>query len=182
MDTSVISVLIMSAYVIYFMLPAYLANASALAFGGGTPLDFHRYFNDGRRILGNGVTWRGTLIGTGIGTLIGLLQGILAEVGFSYGILPDNIIQGILLGFFLGAGALIGDAFGSFLKRRIGIERGKPIPLLDQLDLVVGALIFASIVVVIPWDMLLLLFVISIILHLAANIIAYLIGIKDVWY
>ncbi|MDI6724216.1 MAG: CDP-archaeol synthase, partial [Methanobacterium sp.] len=59
---------------------------------------------------------------------------------------------------------------------------GKPIPLLDQLDLVVGALIFASIVVVIPWDMLLLLFVISIILHLAANIIAYLIGIKDVWY
>ncbi len=182
MDTSVISVLIMSAYVIYFMLPAYLANASALAFGGGRPLDFGRYFTDGRRLLGDGVTWRGTLIGTGIGTLIGLMQGILGGYGLSYGILPDNIIQGILLGFFLGAGALIGDAFGSFLKRRIGIERGKPIPLLDQLDLVVGALIFASIVVIIPLDMLLLLFVISIILHLAANIIAYLIGVKSVWY
>ena len=77
---------------------------------------------------------------------------------------------------------MIGDASGSFLKRRIGIERGRPIPLLDQLDFVVGALIFASIIVVIPWDLLLLLFVISIILHLLADIIAYLIGIKDVWY
>jgi CDP-2,3-bis-(O-geranylgeranyl)-sn-glycerol synthase len=172
MDTSVISVLVISVYLIYFMLPAYIANASALAFGGGTPLDFHRKFIDGRRIL----------IGTGIGTLIGLLQGILGEIGLSYGILPDNVIQGILLGLFMGAGALIGDASGSFLKRRIGIERGRPIPLLDQLDFVVGALIFASIIVVIPWDLLLLLFVISIILHLLANIIAYLIGIKDVWY
>ncbi len=182
MDTSVISVLVISVYLIYFMLPAYIANASALAFGGGTPLDFHRKFIDGRRRCGNGATWRGILIGTGIGTLIGLLQGILGEIGLSYGILPDNVIQGILLGLFMGAGALIGDASGSFLKRRIGIERGRPIPLLDQLDFVVGALIFASIIVVIPWDLLLLLFVISIILHLLANIIAYLIGIKDVWY
>lgn len=182
MDTSVISVLVMSAYVIYFMLPAYLANASALAFGGGKPLDFGHNFVDGRRLIGDGVTWRGTLIGIGFGTLVGLLQGIASQTDFVYGILPDSIIQGILLGFFLGAGALIGDAFGSFLKRRIGIKRGRPIPLLDQLDLVVGALIFASIVVDFPVDMLLLLFVISIILHLSANIIAYLIGIKDVWY
>ncbi len=182
MDTSVISVLVMSAYVIYFMLPAYLANASALAFGGGIPVDFRRKFIDGRRIIGDGVTWRGTIIGTSIGALIGLLQGIAGEMGLAYGILPDNIIQGTLLGFFLGGGALIGDAFGSFLKRRLRIERGRPIPLLDQLDLVIGALIFASIVVVIPFDMLLLLSVISIILHLFANIIAYLIGIKNVWY
>lgn len=182
MDTSVISVLIMSAYLIYFMLPAYLANASALAFGGGKPIDFGRNFIDGYRLIGDGVTWRGFLIGTGIGALIGLLQGIAGMYGLSYGILPDTALQGILLGLFLGGGALIGDAFGSFLKRRFGIKRGKPIPLLDQLDLVIGALIFASIVVAIPWDMLLLLFIISIILHLAANIIAYLIGVKSVWY
>lgn len=172
MDTTVISVLNMSAYVIYFMLPAYLANATALAFGGGKPLDFGRNFTDGRRIFGDGVTWRGTLIGTGIGTLIGLLQGILS----------GNIIQGLLLGFFLGAGALIGDACGSFVKRRIKIERGKPTPFLDQLDFVVGALIFASIVVVLPFYMIILVLIISIILHLSANIIAYLLGIKKVWY
>ena len=172
MDTSVISVLNMSAYVIYFMLPAYLANASALAFGGGKPLDFGRNFTDGRRIFGDGVTWRGTLIGTGIGTLIGLTQGLIS----------GNIFQGILLGLFLGGGALIGDACGSFVKRRIKIKRGRPTPFLDQLDFVIGALVFASIIVVIPINMILLILIISVVLHLSANIIAYLIGIKDVWY
>lgn len=172
MDTSVISVLNMSAYVIYFMLPAYLANATALAFGGGKPLDFSKNFTDGRRIFGDGVTWRGTLIGTGIGTLIGLAQGLIS----------GNIVYGILLGLFLGGGALIGDACGSFVKRRIKIERGRPTPFLDQLDFVIGALVFASIIVVIPLNIIILILIISIVLHLSANIIAYLIGIKDVWY
>lgn len=172
MDTSVISVLNMSAYVIYFMLPAYLANATALAFGGGKPLDFNKNFTDGRRIFGDGVTWRGTLIGTGIGTLIGLAQGLIS----------GNIVYGILLGLFLGGGALIGDACGSFVKRRIKIERGRPTPFLDQLDFVIGALVFASIIVVIPLNIIILILIISIVLHLSANIIAYLIGIKDVWY
>ncbi len=56
------------------MLPAYLANVTALAFGGGKPLDFNHKFSDGRQILGNGVTWRGTIIGTIIGTLVGVAQ------------------------------------------------------------------------------------------------------------
>ncbi|MGZ7043229.1 MAG: CDP-2,3-bis-(O-geranylgeranyl)-sn-glycerol synthase [Methanobacterium sp.] len=172
MDTTVISVLNMSAYVIYFMLPAYLANAGALAFGGGNPLDSGKNFTDGRRIFGDGVTWRGTIIGILIGILVGLAQGILS----------GNISQGILLGFFLGLGALIGDACGSFIKRRMKIERGRPTPFLDQLDFVVGALIFASIVVILPFYMIILILIISFILHLSANIIAYLLGIKKVWY
>lgn len=172
MDTSIISVLNMSAYVIYFMLPAYIANAAALTFGGGKPLDFSQKFIDGRRIFGDGVTWRGTIIGTGIGTLIGLIQGLIS----------GNVLEGILLGFFLGAGALIGDACGSFLKRRLKIERGRPTPFLDQLDFVVGALLFASIVISFPFYMIVLIFIISIILHLSANIISYLLGMKEVWY
>jgi len=172
MDTTVISALNMSAYVIYFMLPAYLANATALAFGGGKPLDSGRKFTDGHRIFGDGVTWRGTLIGTGIGSLIGSLQGILS----------GNIIQGILLGFFLGGGALIGDACGSFVKRRMKIKRGQPTPFLDQLDFVVVALLFASTVVILPFYMITLILIISFILHLSANIIAYFLGIKKVWY
>ena len=182
MDTTTISVLNMSAYVIYFMLPAYLANASALAFGGGKPLDSGRNFTDGRRIFGDGVTWRGTLIGAGIGTLIGLLQGIVYMLGLLPITIHLNIIQWILLGFFLGGGALIGDACGSFLKRRMNIERGRPTPFLDQLDFVVGALVFASIIVILPFYMIILILIISFILHLSANIIAYLFGIKKVWY
>ncbi len=182
MDTTVISVLNMSAYVIYFMLPAYLANAGALAFGGGKPLDSGRNFTDGRRIFGDGVTWRGTIIGIIIGTIIGLLQGIVSTTGLLPLIIPENIPQGIILGFFLGMGALVGDACGSFIKRRIKIERGRPTPLLDQLDFVVGALVFASIVVILPYDMIILILIISFVLHLSANIIAYLLGLKKVWY
>lgn len=193
MDASVISVLILSAYVIYFMLPAYLANVSALVFGGGKPLDLGQNFSDGRRIIGNGVTWRGTIIGTLIGTFIGIIQGSVAAyygnifnlipgVTIIPGPIPTSILQGAIIGLFLGGGALIGDAAGSFVKRRIGIERGKPAPLLDQLDFVVGALIFASLIVSIPINMIILILIISIVLHLLTNMIAYLIGMKDVWY
>ena len=172
MDSSVVSVINLSTYAIYFMLPAYLANVTALAFGGGKPLDFNHDFIDGRRILGNGVTWRGTIIGTIIGITIGVVQGIVS----------GNIIQGFLLGFALGGGALIGDACGSFVKRRLKVESGRPAPILDQLDFVVGALVFASLVVVIPVEMIVIILVISVFLHLGANIIAYLFGIKKVWY
>jgi CDP-2,3-bis-(O-geranylgeranyl)-sn-glycerol synthase len=172
MDSSVVSVINLSAYAIYFMLPAYLANVTALAFGGGKPLDFNHDFNDGRRILGNGVTWRGTIIGTIIGTTIGLLQGIIT----------GNILEGFLLGLTLGGGALIGDACGSFIKRRLNVESGRPAPILDQLDFVVGALVFASLIIVIPVEMIVIILVISVFLHLGANIIAYLLGMKKVWY
>ena len=172
MDSSVVSVINLSAYAIYFMLPAYLANVTALAFGGGKPLDFNHNFRDGRRILGNGVTWRGTIIGTIIGITVGLIQGIIT----------GNMLQGFLLGFTLGGGAMIGDACGSFIKRRLKLESGRSAPILDQLDFVVGALVFASLIVVIPLEMIIIILIISIFFHLGANVIAYLFGIKKVWY
>lgn len=172
MDSNFINVFVLSMYAIYFMLPAYLSNVSALAFGGGTPLDFNHNFRDGRRIFGKGVTIRGILVGTLIGTIVGSVQGFVS----------GNILQGILLGFCLGCGALIGDACGSFIKRRIKIDSGKPAPILDQLDFVVGALFFASFVVVVPLNMIILILIISIFLHLGANMIAYILGLKDVWY
>ncbi len=172
MNPDIINILNMIAYVIYFMLPAYLANVSALTFGGGVPLDSGHDFRDGRRILGDGVTWRGSIIGTLIGTLIGIIQGILS----------GNILQGLLLGFTLGAGALLGDASGSFIKRRLNIGRGRPAPILDQLDFVVGALLLSYLIVPLEPILILLVLIITIILHLSANILAYSIGIKDVWY
>lgn len=86
------------------------------------------------------------------------------------------------LGFLLGFGALLGDAFGSFIKRRLGIERGKPAPILDQLDFVAGALLLGSIVTLPPAEVILFVIIITIILHIFTNIIAYILKIKDVWY
>ena len=179
-------------YSIYFMIPAYLANGSALVFGGGTPMDFGRNAWDNRRLIGDGVTWRGT-IGAGLfGMMIGGLLGYLSTIGLCssyFALLSSNltftsnpVLQGLIIGFLLGFGALIGDAIGSFIKRRLNFERGKAVPLLDQLDFVVVALIFASLVVNISWQMVVCILILSVFFHLAANMFAYAIHLKDVWY
>nr|WP_255772502.1 CDP-2,3-bis-(O-geranylgeranyl)-sn-glycerol synthase [Methanothermobacter sp. K4] len=159
-------------YVIYFMLPAYMANISGLVFGGGRPLDMGITLSDGRRLIGDGVTWRGTAAGTLIGLFVGLIQGFLS----------GSVITGAITGLLLGFGALMGDAAGSFIKRRLRIDRGRPAPILDQLDFVAGALILVSPLRVLPVDYIILIMLITLVLHLSANIIAYLIGMKDVWY
>ncbi len=179
-------------YSIYLMIPAYFANGSALVFGGGTPMDFGKYAWDGRRLIGDGCTWRGLIGGGLLGMIIGGLLGFLSDMGFltylfnisssQITILSGSVPQGLLMGFLLGFGALIGDAIGSFIKRRLNFERGKPVPLLDQLDFVVFALLFVSLVVKLSWQMIVIILFVSVFLHLGANIFAYAIKIKDVWY
>lgn len=195
------SLLIACAGAIYFMLPAYVANLSGLVFGGGEPVDsgknFSEYsmhkghFTDDRRFIGNGVTWRGTFCGTVVGTFVG---GLLGFIGASFGDLSQltygvigihaygSVIAGFGLGFLMAFGALAGDAAGSFLKRRLGLQSGDPAPFLDQLDFVCGALVFSLLVVPLSLDFVLLIMAISIVLHLGSNTFAYLIGMKDVWY
>jgi CDP-2,3-bis-(O-geranylgeranyl)-sn-glycerol synthase len=194
MESSFISVVSLLLYAIYFMLPAYLANVSALAFGGGTPIDFKRNFWDGNRILGDGKTWRGAIIGILVGTGIGILLGISSLYviqlfstyttidSYYYDILPVNGSQGAFIGFLMGMGALIGDACGSFIKRRLKIKRGRAAPFLDQLDFIIGAILLVSLIVSIPVILIVTIIIITLFLHLGANIIAYLLGIKDVWY
>ena len=179
-------------YSIYLMIPAYFANGSALVFGGGIPLDFGKYAWDGRRLIGDGCTWKGLIGGGLLGTIIGGILGLLADWGIAselfnisasqITICSGSITQGLLIGFLLGFGALIGDAIGSFIKRRLNFERGKPVPLLDQLDFVVVALLFVSLVINLSWQMIVIILFVSIFLHLGANIFAYAINIKDVWY
>jgi len=157
---------------IYFILPAYIANLSGLAFGGTTPVDFGKNFIDNRRIFGDGVTWKGLIFGTITGTLVGAIEGVIIW----------DPIYGLTIGFLLSFGALLGDAAGSFIKRRIGIGRGRPAPILDQLDFIAGALILASLYTTISLDTIIIIAVLTFILHIITNMIAYLIGMKDVWY
>lgn len=42
------------AQLLLFILPAYIANATPVLFGGGMPVDFRRKFIDGERLLGDG--------------------------------------------------------------------------------------------------------------------------------
>ena len=157
---------------VYFILPAYIANLSGLAFGGTTPVDFGKNFIDKRRIFGDGVTWKGLIFGTITGTLVGAIEGVIIW----------DPVYGLMLGFLLSFGALLGDAAGSFIKRRIGIQRGRSAPILDQLDFIAGALILASFYTTISLETIIIIAVLTFILHIITNMIAYLIGMKDVWY
>ena len=180
---------------VYFIIPAYIANLSGLAFGGTTPVDFGRKFPDGRRIIGDGVTWKGLIFGTITGTLVGAITAISfgsivlghnASTGTLIigieGVLIWDPIYGLILGFLLSFGALLGDAVGSFIKRRLRIDRGRPAPILDQLDFIAGALILASLYTVITHEYVIIIAVLTFILHIISNIVAYLLGLKDVWY
>ena len=173
---------------LYFILPAYFSNGGALLFGGGTPLDFGKSDSNGVRWIGDGVTWRGLIAGTIIGMITGAVQGYLAPMILPYIgnslIVPTvtSVSNGILIGFLLGFGALIGDALGSFLKRRLGIGRGEPAPILDQLDFIIVALIFVSPVIKLNIIFVVLALLLTLFIHLLTNTCAYLLGLKDVWY
>ncbi|WP_457612197.1 CDP-2,3-bis-(O-geranylgeranyl)-sn-glycerol synthase [Methanocaldococcus sp.] len=157
---------------ILYILPAYVANATACIFGGGKPLDLGKKFFDNKRVLGDGVTIRGSLAGLFFGTLTGIFEGIIF----------NNILFYLKLSFLLSLGAILGDAVGSFIKRRLNIDRGKPAPLLDQLDFVIGALSLGYVVKPIPIKMILIIIFITIFVHFLANVIAYLLKIKNVWW
>jgi len=133
---------------LWLVLPAYVANASALLFGGGTTIDFGKKWKDGRRILGDGKTWRGLFIGTFIGMMAGFGFSVVAK----YALIIDFPIKiNDFTGFpimipiiaSLCFGALIGDILESFFKRRVGKKRGDDWILFDQLDFILGVLLFS---------------------------------------
>ncbi|HEV8361672.1 MAG TPA: CDP-2,3-bis-(O-geranylgeranyl)-sn-glycerol synthase [Candidatus Thermoplasmatota archaeon] len=127
------------AQAIWLMLPAYAANMSAVKLGGGTPMDFGKVLRDGRRVFGPGKTWRGFLLGGLAGVLVGAALHALAPLAgngltdFGPGAAWVPIAAG------LAFGALLGDATKSFVKRRVGKERGAAWYGPDQLDFVLGA-------------------------------------------
>ncbi len=164
------------------MLPAYLPNPIAALCGGGTPIDMGRNFSDGRRVFGNGKTFRGLIIGISAGIGIGLLQIWIAGI-YGWESLPEHTFSSITL---LSIGALLGDLCKSFFKRRLGIERGAKWPVADQYDLVAGA--FLLVLLVDPaWlfanmtlPVFILILILTPVLHRAVNIIGYHIRVKEV--
>lgn len=188
------SFLILSVYTFILMMPAYMANVGGLLFGGTTPLDLNKNSIDGDRLIGDGVTWKGLILGSLFAILISALMWFLIYDPFIYDLFPvelqqlititisKNIFFYMFLGFLLGFGALIGDALGSYIKRRLKIKRGNPAPILDQLDFAVVALFFASFIIPLSLEIIIFVLIFTIFIHLSTNILAYLIGAKDVWY
>jgi len=136
---------------LWLILPAYIANASALLVGGGTPIDFGKKWKDGRRILGDGKTWRGLISGAFVGMTCGFGFSVVAKLAAAsdFAFLGINDFTGFPLMIPIIAsicfGALIGDIIKSFFKRRLGKDRGEDWIPFDQLDFILGVLFFSLI-------------------------------------
>ncbi|MGD8506156.1 MAG: CDP-2,3-bis-(O-geranylgeranyl)-sn-glycerol synthase [Candidatus Bathyarchaeota archaeon] len=163
-------------YAFYFILPAYVANAVPVIFGGGYPIDAGKLFLDGKPILGSNKTVRGFIAGLLVGTFLGFVLSNLYQLdGF-----PQNFLfeYSISLGFMLSLGALTGDLLHSFIKRRLDIAPGSPLPVADQSDFVIGALLFSVLVYPPPWHIAVIILLVTPPIHLLTNFVAYLLGIK----
>lgn len=153
---------------VWFILPAYIANGTPVIFGGGPPIDGHKNLPDGNRVFGDGKTILGFVTGIIGGSFIGLVQTLFwSRPG------------GWEVGLLLSLGALIGDMMGSFFKRRIGLSRGEPLPGLDQLEFIAGAVILGSLLSFPSWEVLAVLFVFTPLIHLGANFVSCKMGFKQ---
>ena len=171
------------------MLPAYIPNSMAAVFGGGRPIDGGRVLKDGRRILGDGKTYRGLFAGIACGVLLGLLQMMLIIpvselLNISLPPFSGSGSQTLFILLSLASGSLFGDMFKSFFKRRLGMKRGASLPLVDQLDFVLGAWVFTYLsspgwfTMNFTWNIMIDVLIITPLLHLTTNIIGYIIGVK----
>jgi CDP-2,3-bis-(O-geranylgeranyl)-sn-glycerol synthase len=181
------------AQVLWVLLPALIANATAtLPRGRGPPMDLGRTWPwDGRRILGTSKTWSGFWFGTLFALPFGLLEAYLILLAPpDLAIVPRfgaTVVDAIPVVFLLSAGAMTGDALGSFVKRRLGRDSGARTLLLDQLPFVLvpiglGLVLDPSLfwttfgsLEAVAW---LLVFTLG--LHVAFNYVGYWAGLKKV--
>jgi len=163
---------------IWFILPAYVASASGVIFGkiSKIPIDLNKNFVDGRRIFGNNKTIAGFIGGVACGTLIAYFENYL-EISLN---LNFGFSMTLLLGFLIAFGAMIGDLCNSFLKRRLKIKPGDKFFPLDQLNLVLGALIFASLIKIPSVNAIIFLLFFTIIMHILWNWIGFKLNLKEV--
>lgn len=178
---------------LWLMLPAYFSNMLPVVVGGGAPIDLGRTWRDGKRILGDGKTWRGLLLAPLLAAgLTFFLQWLVdstawgSRFGFpGWGAWP----QWFVLAYAMGLGALSGDALESFVKRRTGRDRGEKWFPFDQLDFILGALLFALLAMLLMGESFLALFtpgrlaviiLLTPALHLGVNYLGYKAGLKDV--
>ena len=157
-------------YPIIYIFPAYAANALPVIFGGGKdPLDLKKKLS-GKRVFGDHKTIRGTFSGLIGGIIVGYLESVVFGLSFIFAI-----------SVLLTVGAIFGDLLGSFIKRRMGWESGRSVPILDQYGFFVFALIFAFWLGNLPtWYGLVFIVVLTGILHVFTNIIAHKLKLKKV--
>lgn len=172
---------------IWLMLPAYLPNSAAAIIvaktGQGKPIDLGCTLR-GKRIFGDGKTYKGFLFGVSAGILIAIFQNYINITVLS-GQLPYFSNEAVIA---LPVGSLTGDVIASFFKRQIGFKKGQSLPIVDQLDFVAGAFILTYLVAPLWFSqnftiqIILIAITATPLLHVLTNVIGYKLNIsKEPW-
>ncbi|MEM0094712.1 MAG: CDP-2,3-bis-(O-geranylgeranyl)-sn-glycerol synthase [Candidatus Micrarchaeaceae archaeon] len=164
MQSIIYSILI---YPIIYILPAYVANGAPVLFGGGRPIDGNKKLF-GKPIFGKHKTIRGLIAGLLAGFVFAAIEGLF---------LPYMLAIGI----FESVGTHVGDLLGSFVKRRLDIQPGTGVAILDQYTFLFFAVFLALPFGHLP-DIYGLVFIVVFtgILHKLTNVGAYLLRLKKV--
>ena len=133
-------------------------------------MDGGRLLSDSERILGDHKTIRGFVSGILIGVVVGVFEYLLVS--------PELLLIAILASI----GALLGDLGGAFIKRRLKIKPGAPLPIIDQLDFVIGAILMVSIISRPTLGTALILILVTPPIHLATNLGAHALGLKSTYW
>lgn len=171
---------------IWFGLPAWIANATPVLGGGGSAIDGGRFYRDGRRILGDGKTIRGFIVGVIFGIIIGIgqmfaapyLHPILAQFVTVTPAMELVLYMQVPVAVLMSVGALTGDIIGSFIKRRVDVKSGDPSPFMDQLGFIIMALIFAYPLIQPGSIFIAILILMTLGIHWISNALVYLLGFK----
>ena len=164
------------------MLPAYFANMAPIMVRKidifAFPIDNNKKINN-TPLLGKNKTFRGFIFGTIFGIIVAYLQFLLSDLGFFKSISFFDYQSWFLFGLLMGFGALTGDLIKSFFKRRLGFKPGAKFVPFDQTDFVVGALVFILPVFEVTLKIFIVSLILSFILHVIVNHIAFYLKIRN---
>jgi len=174
---------------LWFILPAGISNMAPVLFKRtfkslDIPLDFGKKYR-GKRILGDHKTVRGYLAAIIIAIIIAGIQALLyfyTDFFKSWTIFPFHGYNFIIFGILSGLGAMVGDSVESFFKRQCNVAPGGKFIPWDQVDFVIGALVFISFYFRPNWGIYAFLIIIIPLFHILINHIGFWIGInKSKW-
>jgi CDP-2,3-bis-(O-geranylgeranyl)-sn-glycerol synthase len=173
---------------IWFFLPAGLANVAPvlamkipLTNRLAYPLDFGKSIG-GKRIFGDHKTFRGLIFGIITAIVVVWLQIFAFN---NYGFINNNInidytrINPLILGGLLGFGSLAGDALKSFFKRRTNIKPGSSWFPFDQIDYIIGGVLFSLAYIQLSAWVYFWILLIWFLLHPISTFVGYLFKLKD---
>lgn len=157
------------------------------------PMDRGRQLKDGRRLFGENKTWKGFAGYLLMGTFSGITWGVVCQLvpalgrsNYLYAYHDNSVTYNALMGLAFGLAYTVCELPNSFLKRRVGIQPGKPSAgskrwlffLLDQVDSLLGCVFVLCLVYPMSVGFYCLFVLLGGLTHIAVNLVLYALKLR----